>query len=196
MDRFESDALSLFDRAGRRKYLAEGELVRFLRACRKLDAETRLFCLVLALTGCRVSEALALTPQQLDAGLVAIIFRTLKRRKLVFRAVPVPAKLMRELVALTWSMERAARIWSWSRPTAWRRIKLVMERAGIVGIQASPKGLRHSFGVNTFEQKVPLSLARQWMGHSRLESTLVYQQMVGAEQRRYAQRLWHSYARL
>ncbi len=189
------DGMVLFDELGRRKYLNVGERLRFLKESEKADEKTRMFCKVLAFTGCRISEALALTPQQLDAGSLCIVFRTLKRRKLVYRAVPVPSRLMRELVALTWAMPRDAAIWTWCRQTAWQRVKGIMAMAHVCGAHANPKGLRHGFGVASAEKNVPAALTQRWMGHANLETTAIYQQAVGQEERRFAKRLWHDYAR-
>ncbi|MDV6333155.1 site-specific integrase [Asticcacaulis sp. 201] len=187
--------LTLFDGLGRRKYLSLDERLRFLKESERADKETCLFCMVLAFTGCRISEALELTPQQLDAGTLSIVFRTLKRRKLIFRAVPVPSRLMRELVGHCSAMQREVAIWPWCRQTAWRRVKDVMAAAEVRGPQANPKGLRHGFGVANAEKNIPGAITQRWMGHARLETTSIYQQAVGQEERRFAKRLWHDYAR-
>ena len=188
--------LTLFDSSGRRKYLNLAERLNFVRACQGEDDDIRLFCMVLAFTGCRISEALQLTPLQLDAGANCIVFRTLKRRALVFRAVPVPSKLMRELVAHTWTMERQDAIWPWCRQTAWRHVKDLMAAARIDGPQATPKGLRHGFGIATAEKNVPASIIQRWLGHASGETTAIYLEAQGPEERRFAKRLWHDYARL
>ena len=63
--------LSTFD--GKRKYLTLEEQQRFLVATSQLDrAEVRTFCDTLAYTGCRISEALALTPERIDLSARAI----------------------------------------------------------------------------------------------------------------------------
>ena len=188
--------LTLFDVLGQRKYISLSERSRFLTQCKKADWETRLFCLVLLYTGCRISEALALTPDHIDVGTLSVVFRTLKRRCLVHRAVPVPSALVIELVSLTGTKPRDQRIWSWTRPTGWRRVKAIMAEAGIKGPQASPKGLRHGFGVANAEHNVPAALTQQWMGHADLETTAIYQQAKGAEARRFAKRLWQDYGKL
>jgi integrase/recombinase XerD len=41
----------------------------------------------------------------------------------------------------------------------------VMEAAGIAGQQASPKGLRHGFGVACIEKG---NLLQRWLGHAQL----------------------------
>ncbi len=55
------DSWQVHDQAGRRKYLSADERARFLRAADRLAPAARALCHVLAVAGCRVSEALALT---------------------------------------------------------------------------------------------------------------------------------------
>ena len=51
----------------------------------------RTLCGVLYTTGCRVSDALALTPKRIDLAGRAVVFETLKKRRQgVYKAVPVP----------------------------------------------------------------------------------------------------------
>lgn len=159
-----------------------------------MDAESAAFCRLLAYTGCRISEGLELTPERLDAESIAVVFRTLKRRKLTFRAVPIPASLMRDLRHLARGKQPDAPLWSWSRPTAWRRVRWAMAEAGISGPHAMPKGLRHGFGVLNAEKNVPMGLTREWMGHADIATTAIYQHAVGREERSFAKRLWRGYA--
>jgi integrase len=180
----------LFDAQGGRKYLADREMRRFLDAAARADSATKALCRVLAFTGCRISEALAVTPSRLDPDTGRIIIRTLKRRRTTFRAVPIPPELATELRRLAKGKAADDRLWSWCRQTAWRRVKAVMEDAGISGPQATPKGLRHGFGIANAEQNVPPGLTQRWMGHARLETTAIYQHAVGSEERRFAKRLW------
>ena len=58
--------MRLFDAEGRRLYLTEEERRAFVLAAAKAPREVRTFCGVLHATGCRVSEALALTPDAVD----------------------------------------------------------------------------------------------------------------------------------
>lgn len=183
-------AACLFDAEGARKYLCTSEWRRFLRAAETADAETRAFCLLLAYTGCRISEALGVTPARLDHGTGRVVLRTLKRRRRIFRAVPVPRELMRDLVLLSHRKTPDAPIWPWCRQTAWRRVKSVMHDARIGGPQATAKGLRHAFGVANAEQNIPPGLTQRWMGHARLETTTIYVHAVGEEERGFARRIW------
>ena len=71
----------LFTATGQRKYLNSEERDRFLAAANSHErGEVRTLCLVLAYTGCRISEALQLTADRVDLSAKAITFRTLKQR--------------------------------------------------------------------------------------------------------------------
>lgn len=188
----------LYDRRGRRKYLTQDEGRRFVRAGSNLEPLGRALCVVLYWTGCRISEALELTPERIDRDGGRIIFRTLKRyhrragathtRREVFRAVPVPHDVIGLLDAL--DRQNNPRFWPWGRQAAWRRVKLAMQSAGIDGSAACPKGLRHHFGMMAATARVPPSLIQRWMGHAKLETTMIYLDAVGGEERGFAERMW------
>jgi integrase/recombinase XerD len=89
---------SLFDRSGKRKYVVAAERNGFVAAALAEGGAVASFCTTLAITGARISEVLALTPDRVDFGDRAIVFETLKQRKRgIFRAVPVPAELLKLL---------------------------------------------------------------------------------------------------
>lgn len=182
---------SLYGDDGRRKYLNAAERTRFIRAARnQRRADIGALCLVLTYTGCRISEALALTKAsvQLEEGVIAI--RSLKKReKASFRQVPVPSALLRELVG--WSRRDDERLWHLSRTRAWQIIKSVMSEAKVIpGPHATPKGLRHAFGLHAIEAGVPLHLVQRWLGHAALSTTAIYLDVVGHEERQMARRMW------
>src|ERR1700721_682590 len=84
--------MRLYDCTGKRKYLTPSERQVFLTAAATAPGDVRTFCETLAHTGCRISEALALTAARVDVGGGVLVFESLKkRRKGVYRAVPVPA---------------------------------------------------------------------------------------------------------
>ena len=114
--------------------------------------------------GCRISEALALTADRVDPGDGVLVFESLKkRRKGVYRAVPVPPdfldrlRLVHDLEMLNRGDEhgRGVRLWPWSRATAWRRCVGGHGMRGAGGIHATPKGLRHGFGIKAVTSEVP-----------------------------------------
>jgi integrase len=65
-----------------------------------------------------------------------------------------------------------------------------MARAGIAGGMACPKGLRHGFAIACIAQDVPLTTIKKWMGHARLETTEIYLDASGDEERDFAKRVW------
>jgi integrase len=90
-----SDTIQLYDAHGRRLYLSAAERDAFLDAATHADRPIRTLCSVLYYTGCRISEALALSPRRIDLHDQTIIFESLKkRRRGVYRAVPVPPSLL------------------------------------------------------------------------------------------------------
>ena len=179
---------SIHTATGERKYITVSERERFVAEAAKEDLPTYAFCLLLCLTGCRVSEALALHTVHVDPEEQVVRFRTLKRRKqVVWRSIPVPESLLRLLEMM--AIEPGAPLFPFCRSTAWRRVSRIMRRAGICGAQATPKGLRHYFGVQADANGIPQPMLQRWMGHAKLESTAVYRQAVGAEERALAARL-------
>ena len=155
---------SLFDSRGQRKYLTAAERSACIQAARGLAAKERTFCLTMLLTSARISEVLALTPARIDRGVSAIVFETLKRRERgIFRAVPIPGWLLRdlELVHTLSSYDQARRLWTWSRTTAWKRVKSMMLRANISSSLAKPRALRHAFGVDATQKRISLSVVRK-----------------------------------
>lgn len=185
-----AEVFDLFDIYGQRKYLDTREARRFLSAARRADFEHRLFCEVLFYTGCRISEALELSPRRLDRDGRRIVFRTLKRRKLVYRAVPVPSRLARDLLILAGPLEPGDFLFPWCRQTGWRIIKAIMEEADIEGPQATPRGLRHQFGIHAIAVKVPENILQRWMGHAQARTTRIYTVVGGDEEREIAERMW------
>lgn len=90
----------LYDERGQRKYLTVEERNAFLDAAREAAPEIYTFCATLAYTGGRISEVLSLVPQRIDTDVNVIIIESMKkRRRGVYRAIPLPEVLMKELVS-------------------------------------------------------------------------------------------------
>ncbi|MEI9933198.1 MAG: site-specific integrase [Rhizomicrobium sp.] len=189
---------SLYDGRGRRKYLVSTERAAFLHAALQIGGKTASFCAVLTFSGARISEILALTAERIDEAQGTINFETLKRRKKgIIRAVPVPRELFLYLNSVhkfrgaqSDHAEASKRLWTWSRTTAWRRVKQVMRSTSNPEYLAKPKSLRHAFGAEAALRKVPLTLIKKWMGHSRIETTEIYTALTGREERALAQLTW------
>ena len=197
MSRIDRPAGELVDARGR-KYLTTEERSRFLGAVRAHPRPTvQTLARTLALTGCRVSEALAIRACDVDLEAAELRIATLKRRRPQWRAVPVPEDLVQALdlvhrvrAAQASPRGRTRALWSVTRQTAARQIGELMRRAGIEGPQACPRGLRHSFGVAAVTVGVPLPTVAAVLGHADLSTTAIYTTAIGAEARELVARVW------
>jgi integrase/recombinase XerD len=190
----------LFDGQGRRFYFTDDERKAFLAAARIAPREVRCFCGVLHYTGCRISEALALTPKAIDLSSRFIVFESLKkRRRGIYRPVPAPPELL-DVLDMVYGVREIqkkggtrlnAKLWPWSRMTAYRRVQEIIEAAGIgKGPHACPKGLRHGFGVAAVGKGITLNMVQKWLGHAQLTTTAIYANAVGEEEQNIAARMW------
>jgi integrase/recombinase XerD len=203
-----SPEMRLFSPDGKRLYLTKEERRLFLSAANQEDRQERMFCHVLHYTGCRPSEALELSPGRVLISESALVFRSLKKRKYdskgrskhpQYRTVPVLKELIDHL-DLVFGIRKAQKsgrgldkpFWPMSRPTAYRLVKRVMDRAGIKGKQATGKGLRHGFGVAmvTARKPLPIHILSQLMGHSDTKTTEIYLQVVGEEKSQLVADAW------
>lgn len=194
--------MRLYDEHGQRLYCNQAEVKIFLGSLDHYERHKRLYCKVLAQTGARPTEVRQLVPRRLDYSTEEIIFRTLKKRsttasgkpkKPEYRAVPVPSELLSELDYYFGIREIQRKgkeldkpLWNFSRATAYRLVTSVMEKAGISGAMASPKGLRHAYGVKQILNGVDLGNLANLMGHSSTDTTIIYTQVVGEELRELA----------
>jgi len=200
--------MQLFDHNGNRLYLTALERKAFLDSAKEEEPEIRAFCTLLHFTGCRPTEALELTGERILIKDNEIVFRTIKKRKYdssgnlkkpKYRHIPVPESVIDELDLIFHLRKRMKNIndnkkplWSISRTTAWRYIKKVMDRANIVGLQATGKGLRHAFAIALLagDSPLPLNILRDLLGHTEMKTTEIYMQCVGKEKRKLVMQAW------
>ena len=188
--------MRLYDATAHRLYINAVERERFLVAARSAHRDICSFGLTLLYTGCRISEALALKRDDIQLETRVISFRTLKRRRSdIYREVPIPEELVQALALTMDDKLRGEAIWQFdrapvNRSTAYRWIKFLMEKAAIHGGQASPKGLRHGYGIHALQCGVPLNMLQKWMGHADMATTAIYADACGVEEREIARRMW------
>ncbi|MDW3195866.1 MAG: site-specific integrase [Cytophagales bacterium] len=183
-------SLSLHDKTGQRKYLNQKERLRFLEVTKQQLIEVKLFCQLIFYTGARISEIHNLKKDSIDLSNGTVVVETLKKRqKGIFREIPIPDYLLKDLKCFIDGLKPEESLWWFSLRTASRRIKDCMEAANIKGVRSSAKGLRHGFAVHAVST-VPLTLVKKWLGHSRLETTEIYLDIVGVEERDIARRFW------
>ena len=195
--------ITLFAHGGERKYLNASERLKFYNAIGLLECpKEKAFCKLIYWTGCRPSEALNLCLQNVSVDEQYVIINSLKKRGRgkgrSFRAVPVPREFAEELDEIfairatqaTGGSGLEQRLFTFSRTTGWLRTKHVMTMAGLSGIRACARGLRHSFGVSLIMAKVPLTSVQTWMGHADMATTRIYLDLDATEDRAIAERMW------
>ncbi len=195
--------LTLFTQDGERKYLSQTERQRFHEALSIIeDLRDRSFCEMIYWTGCRPSEALALTALNIDVEEQLVVIRSLKKRgkwkNRHFRPVPVPQgfiERMEETHTLRLQQascegKNAPLLWRFGRTKGWRLIRTVMRKAGITGAKGCGRGLRHAYGVHAAINAVPESRIKKWLGHESLATTEIYLDVAGPEDRLIASRMW------
>ena len=186
--------MSLRDRKGQRKYLNRVERLRFLESTIPSRTDIKLFCQLLYYTGARIAEIHHLKTGSIDFSNKTVIIESLKKRKKgVFREIPLPIHLLESLQCYIDNLDHnnvlETSLWAFSLRTASRQVKRVMVKAQISGVQSCARGLRHGFAVHAITV-VPITMVKKWLGHASLETTEIYLNAVGTEEREIAQRLW------
>jgi integrase len=189
-----SSNVSLHNLNGQRKYLNQVELRQFFECTKNQPSHKKLFCQLLLYTGARIAEIHNLTTAHIDFLNQTVILETLKKRKRgFFREILLPEFLLKDLRnyinGLELKDDETKTLWSFSLRTASRYVKTVMSEAGIQDIRRSAKSLRHGYAVRSV-QKVPLTLVSKWLGHYELETTRIYLNILGADERKYARMTW------
>jgi len=190
--------MRLYAQGGKRLYVNESERARFIAVAKNAPAMTRIFCLTLAFTGCRISEALFLRRGDLQYAERRLAIKPLKRRKTEhIREIPIPEELAEEFIRVHFKDIEKRNAWMFcddekppSRSDCYRRVKSVMKQADICGLQACPKGLRHGYGIHAIKSGVQLHMLQKWMGHADMSTTAIYATALGPDEQEIAARMW------
>lgn len=168
--------------------------MRFYGATLNRRADIRLFCQLLFYTGARIAEIHNLTTRSIDFSNKTVIIESLKKRqKGIFREIPIPSHILKDLKVYIDCLEDMSTspdlLFAFSLRTASRYVKGIMRDAKVAGIRSSSRGLRHGFAVHAVK-KVPITLVKRWLGHATLETTEIYLGVIGPEEREMARRIW------
>lgn len=188
--------IKLYNDSGQRLYVNTEERQRYFETIKDFHNIDRMYLAMLYWTGCRLSEPLSITAEHIDLSEQCVIINTLKQRRTdIFRKVPLPESYLNEL-NLVYNLQSRQKdqykkpLWNFTRRTAHRYVTDAMHKAKISGPQSSAKGLRHGFAVHCVLNGIPLPSIQKWMGHASMETTAIYLQVTGAEERQLAERIW------
>jgi len=122
--------------------------------------------LVVAVTGCRISECLELTTADIDYENSVLYLKTLKGGKGRKRVVPVPSWLLAILENYILFNGIGYKLFPISRAHAWRIVK---SRTGL-----RPHALRHAFAMYLLYKGLDPETVRRILGHARWSVVAYY----------------------
>lgn len=169
--------MKIFDNKGNRLFLSTKERNLFEKQAISQKDNIKALSLILLYTGARISEVLDLEYKDIDSNSNTIKFISQNNGDLLTREIPVPDKVIQAINTTKKQNHSSphAKIFLITRMTAYRQVKMIMNKANIKGPMASPKGLRHSFGIFTISNcSIPIHIVSEWMGHKSLQTTSVY----------------------
>jgi site-specific recombinase XerD len=157
----------------------------------QLRARVHALLRLLWLTGCRISEALAVRLCDIDSHLGVVVMRNLKRRlKTATKAAPLPGEFITSLLALGSDLPDG-QLFPWCRSRAFELVRDTLLAAGVDRPRAHPHALRHGHAVHALRSGAPLNIVQQALGHASVATTSIYLRVTGEDVRRaYAGITW------
>jgi molybdate transport system regulatory protein len=139
--------------------------------------------LFLRFTGARVSEVLSIDDtKDIDYRNSRIRLITLKRKKKVYRTIPVPTDLINELLRyLAEYPEERGKVFKIQYVHFYNKFKNLCIKAGIDIEKAHPHSLRHTRAIELINAGVPLNHIQALLGHSSILNTSIYLLVTGKE---------------
>jgi integrase len=203
-----SSAIELLDKRSLTKvfdegvpdYLTPAEAVAMIDAARMRNRRDELFLKLLWMTGVRVSEATAITPNNIKEGSLRVYGKAKptpkeKRGKKGKpkdgkreRYIPLPDHLRADLYSYVVDsrIEPSGRIFPFTTTRAYQLVKQYAHLAGVernrdTGIH--PHLYRHGFAVNFLKQTHNLVALKELLGHTSILRTMIYLRLAQVDLR-------------
>ena len=164
------------------EYLEADEVNAIIRAAP--NPKAKLLMLEQWRAGLRVSEALDLEVRDLSLDTPNPTIRVRSGKGGKSRLVPVHPELHGALgSALAYGDISQGRIVEAHPATAWRWVQAAVRRAEKLGAIAPGKRvgthtLRHSYARHLLMNGIPINYLSRWLGHSSIQTTLIYLELV------------------
>jgi integrase/recombinase XerD len=118
-----------------------------------------------------------------------------KRGKFEIRRVPVLPALLDDIARVRGfghlgAAEFCNPLWPWGTDPCLAARQIRHGGCGIANLAASPKGLRHAFGVHAVLSRVPTTPVQKWLGHEDVATTAIYTHVLGPMESEIAARMW------
>ena len=172
------------------KYFVKPEIDRILDQAKDNDKNYLLISLLWQ-TGARISEILDIKVKDIDFHSKALKLTTLKQKRKKQRVIPLQGHLIGLLGAYIAAKElkREDPLLHITRQRAFQIVKETVLKAGLDKERAHPHIFRHSFAVNAVLQGVPILVIKNWLGHSNIQNTLIYMQILGSDTKQFYEEL-------
>jgi len=183
---------SILESAGKIKFLTEQEVNALTAEFQKYydDAYRRksagrywLTFLFLKYTGARVSEVLNIDDtKDIDYRYSRVKLLTLKRKKKVYRTIPVPVELINELLRyLAEYPDMKSKVFKLKYQNFYAKMKEIGKKAGISEDKLHPHVLRHTKAIELINVGIPLNHIQYFLGHASILNTSIYLSVTGKE---------------
>ncbi|MBI5286724.1 MAG: tyrosine-type recombinase/integrase [Deltaproteobacteria bacterium] len=173
--------------------LGDGELPAYFtkeeveRVLGEVEGRDRLFLSLLWQTGLRVSEALALTCQDVDFYSKTLKVKSLKKQRPEVRTIPFNGSLSGILGSYIAQkgLRGRDRLFPITRQRAFQVVGEACSKAGIERDRSHPHTFRHSFAIHCVLSGAPLPVLKKWLGHSSISRTMIYCQVLARDTRAF-----------
>lgn len=142
-------------------------------------------------TGARISEALTVTPRDIDLGTNTISIITLKKKsaRVPRRTINIHPDLrdtyMQYLLESRIDPLSTERLFPMTRQAVDKFFRSICEP----DIKFHAHKFRHTFAVQAVRAGVPLNVLQKWLGHSSIFTTSIYTQITGVDTAGYMERI-------
>ncbi|MDU4935173.1 MAG: tyrosine-type recombinase/integrase [Peptostreptococcaceae bacterium] len=163
--------------------LSENEFQRILKQVRKNnDVRAEALFIFLARTGCRISEALSVTKEQIKklkkkGGIITVFGKGNKSREIIIpkEVMPILIKYMNDDIYKDKSDKVfTSKYGSYTRQTAHNDIKKYTGLARIKKEKGHLHNLRHLFCINAINSGLDITEVAQMVGHGDINTTKIY----------------------
>ncbi|MBF0473490.1 MAG: site-specific integrase [Nitrospirae bacterium] len=153
----------------------------------KDDLKKYLLISLLWQTGARISEILNLRIKDIDFRANSIRFITLKRSNRPQRIIPIKGNILGLIgrYLAQYQLQSNDKLFKFTRQRAHKIVQDATLNANFDKERAHPHIFRHSFAVHCILNRVPILVVKNWLGHSNIQNTLIYMQVLGSDTRQF-----------
>lgn len=169
------------------KYFSKAEVQDILNTT--TNPRDHLLINLLWQVGCRISELLSVTVEDIDFYAKTVKISTLKQKVKgkgqPWRIIPLKGEILGELGGYISEegLRREDKLFKLTRQRCHQIVVFLCRRAGIDKKRSHPHTFRHSFAIHCVLSGVPVLVLKSWLGHRDITDTLIYTQILAQDTR-------------